>query len=103
MVSSFLGFSVSQVLSFNDARFANEIAEDLAECIVSVADDYCYFLASSSTTGKNNLPRAAALMDLQQVSEVIEIIDDKTFKKPIRRMQSWQSNIHPSILITPEN
>ena len=34
---------VSQVLSFNDARFANEIAEDLAECIVSVADEYCYF------------------------------------------------------------
>ncbi len=74
---------VSLVLSFNDSRFANEIAEDLAECIISVAEDYSYFLASSSTTGKNNLPRAAALMDLQQISEVIEIIDDKTFKKPI--------------------
>ena len=74
---------VSKILSFNDARFLNEIAEDLAMCIVSVAEDYCYFLASSSTTGKNNLPRAAALMDLQQVSEVIEIIDEKTFKKPI--------------------
>ncbi len=74
---------VSQVLHFNDARFSNEIAEDLAECVVSMADDYSYFLASSSTTGKNNLPRAAALMDIQQVSEVIEIIDDKTFKKPI--------------------
>tara|TARA_Y100001935_G_C17304400_1_gene511329 strand:- start:1895 stop:2827 length:933 start_codon:yes stop_codon:yes gene_type:complete len=74
---------VSQVLHFNDARFSNEIAEDLAECVVSLADDYSYFLASSSTTGKNNLPRAAALMDIQQVSEVIEIIDDKTFKKPI--------------------
>ena len=74
---------VSSVLSFNDSRFTNEIAEDLAECIISVAEDYSYFLASSSTSGKNNLPRAAALMDLQQISEVIEIIDDKTFKKPI--------------------
>ena len=74
---------VSSVLSFNDSRFTNEIAEDLAECIISVAEDYSYFLASSSTTGKNNLPRAAELMDLQQISEVIEIIDDKTFKKPI--------------------
>ena len=74
---------VSSVLSFDDSRFTNEIAEDLAECIISVAEDYSYFLASSSTTGKNNLPRAAALMDLQQISEVIEIIDDKTFKKPI--------------------
>ena len=74
---------VSSVLSFNDSRFTNEIAEDLAECIISVAEDYSYFLASSSTTGKNILPRAAALMDLQQISEVIEIIDDKTFKKPI--------------------
>ena len=51
---------VSSVLSFNDSRFTNEIAEDLAECIISVAEDYSYFLASSSTTGKNNLPRAAS-------------------------------------------
>ena len=36
---------VSSSFSFNDARFTNEIAEDLAECIVSVAEDYSYFLS----------------------------------------------------------
>ena len=61
----------------------NEIAEDVAECVVQVANDYNFFLASSSTTGKNNLPRFAALLDIQQISEVIEIIDNTTFKKPI--------------------
>ena len=61
----------------------NEIAEDVADCIIEVAADYNYFLASSSTTGKNNLPRFAALLDIQQISEVIEIIDNSTFKKPI--------------------
>ena len=71
---------VSKVLSFVDERFGNEIAEDVAECVVQVANDYNFFLASSSTTGKNNLPRFAALLDIQQISEVIEIIDNTTFK-----------------------
>lgn len=74
---------VSKVLSFVDERFGNEIAEDVAECVMQVANDYNFFLASSSTTGKNNLPRFAALLDIQQISEVIEIIDNTTFKKPI--------------------
>ena len=74
---------VSTVLDFSHEKFANEIAEDIAACVVSVKDSYDFFLASSSTSGKNNLPRAAALLDIQQISEVTEILDDKTFKKPI--------------------
>ena len=74
---------VSKVLNFSHEKFANEMAEDVAACVVSVNSDYDFFLASSSTSGKNNLPRAAALLDIQQISEVTDIIDDKTFKKPI--------------------
>lgn len=74
---------VSKVLNFSHEKFANEMAEDVAACVVSVSSDYDFFLASSSTSGKNNLPRAAALLDIQQISEVTDIIDDKTFKKPI--------------------
>jgi electron transfer flavoprotein alpha subunit len=74
---------VSKVLNFSHEKFANEMAEDVAACVVSVSSDYAFFLASSSTSGKNNLPRAAALLDIQQISEVTDIIDDKTFKKPI--------------------
>ena len=75
--------AVEKVLHFSNQAFENELAEDLAACIVKASSDYTYFLASSSTSGKNNLPRAAALLDIQQISEVIEIIDSSTFKKPI--------------------
>ena len=74
---------ISKVLNFSHEKFANEMAEDVAACVVSVSSDYDFFLASSSTSGKNNLPRAAALLDIQQISEVTDIIDDKTFKKPV--------------------
>ena len=74
---------VSTVLDFSHEKFANEIAEDIAACVVSVKDDYDFFLTSSSTSGKNNLPRVAALLNIQQISEVTEILDEKTFKKPI--------------------
>ena len=75
--------AVEKVLHFSYQAFENELAEDLAACIVEASSAYTYFLASSSTSGKNNLPRAAALLDIQQISEVIEIIDSSTFKKPI--------------------
>ncbi len=74
---------ISKVLNFVGENFKNEIAEDLADCIVSVSHDYNFFVASSSTTGKNLMPRVSALLDVQQISEVIEIVDNKTFKKPI--------------------
>ena len=74
---------VSKVLNFSHEKFKNEVAEDVAACVMSVSNDYDFFLASSSTSGKNNLPRAAAMLDIQQISEVTDIIDEKTFKKPI--------------------
>tara|TARA_B100000902_G_scaffold29226_1_gene35093 strand:+ start:180 stop:1112 length:933 start_codon:yes stop_codon:yes gene_type:complete len=74
---------VSKVLNFSHEKFSSEVAEDVAACVVSVSAEYDFFLASSSTSGKNNLPRVAALLDIQQISEVTDIIDEKTFKKPI--------------------
>ena len=74
---------ISKVLNFSHEKFSSEVAEDVAACVVSVSSEYDFFLASSSTSGKNNLPRVAALLDIQQISEVTDIIDDKTFKKPI--------------------
>ena len=74
---------VSKVLNFSHEKFSSEVAEDVAACVVSVSGEYDFFLASSSTSGKNNLPRVSALLDIQQISEVTDIIDEKTFKKPI--------------------
>ena len=70
-------------MHFSNERFQNTVGEDVAECALSISDDYDFFLSSSSTTGKNILPRIAAKLDIQQISEIIEIIDPKTFKKPI--------------------
>ena len=73
---------VSTVLNFSHEKFTNEIAEDIAACVVSVKDDYDFFLTSSSTSGKNNLPRVAALLDIQQISEVTEVLDRKHSRSP---------------------
>ena len=54
---------VSKVLNFSHEKFTSEVAEDVAACVVSVSSEYDFFLASSSTSGKNNLPRIAALLD----------------------------------------
>ena len=59
--------AVEKVLHFSNQAFENELAEDLASCIVEASSAYTYFLASSSTSGKNNLPRAAALLDLSLI------------------------------------
>ena len=75
--------AVSKVLSFVDENLANEIAENIACCVVSVAENYNFFISSSSTSGKNLMPRISAMLDIQQISEVVEIVDIKTFKKPI--------------------
>ena len=75
--------SVKKVHVFEDKIFENEIAENTVDCLIAVSDDYDYFLASSSTSGKNIMPRFAGLMDIQQISEVIEVVDGSTFKKPI--------------------
>ena len=74
---------ISKVLNFVGDNFKNEIAEDLTACILAVSKDYNFFVASSSTTGKNLMPRISALLDVQQISEVIEIVSNNTFKKPI--------------------
>lgn len=75
--------AVSKVLSFVDENLVNEIAENIACCVVSVAENYNFFISSSSTSGKNLMPRISAMLDIQQISEVVEIVDIKTFKKPI--------------------
>jgi electron transfer flavoprotein alpha subunit len=55
----------------------------LAATIVSLKDTYNCFIAPATTTGKNVMPRVAALLDVMQISEVMEIVGPKTFKRPI--------------------
>jgi electron transfer flavoprotein alpha subunit len=74
---------VSSVKVADDAKFAHHMAENLASLIVEVATGYSHVLASATTFGKNVMPRAAALLDKAQISEIVEVKSPDTFVRPI--------------------
>lgn len=74
---------VSKVLHADDAALEQQLAEPMAALIVSLAEVYDTIIAPATTSGKNILPRVAALLDVMQISEVMEIVDATTFKRPI--------------------
>jgi len=74
---------VSKVLKADADLYANGLAENLAALIVSLASGYSHVLAPATTSGKNVMPRVAALLDVMQVSEIIEVKSEDTFVRPI--------------------
>ena len=65
---------VRQVLRVEAAIYAQPVAEDLAALLVAVAPDYDYLLAPATTTGKNVMPRVAALLDTAQLSDIVAVL-----------------------------
>jgi electron transfer flavoprotein alpha subunit len=74
---------VSKVLHAEGDEYANRLAEPLAALVVSLADGYDTLMAPATTSGKNVMPRVAALLDVMQISDIIEVIAADTFKRPI--------------------
>jgi electron transfer flavoprotein alpha subunit len=74
---------VAKVLKADDAAYAHGLAENLAPLVTKLAADYSHVIAAATTFGKNVLPRAAALLDVQQVSDVAAIEGEDTFVRPI--------------------
>ncbi len=74
---------VAKVLVSDDASLANNLAEPLAALIVSLAGSYDTIVSAATSVGKNVMPRVAALLDVSQVSEIIEVVSSDTFKRPI--------------------
>ncbi len=74
---------VEKVLVAADASVEHGLAEPLAALIVSLAGGYDTILAPATSSGKNVLPRAAALLDVMQVSDVTAILAPDTFKRPV--------------------
>ncbi|TDV97169.1 electron transfer flavoprotein alpha subunit apoprotein [Halomonas alkaliantarctica] len=74
---------VSKVRVADNAVYAHQLAKPMGALLVELADGYTHVLASASTTGKNVLPRLAALKDVSQLSDVIAVESADTFKRPI--------------------
>ena len=74
---------INSVIHVDDPIYKNFLAEDLANLVFSVADGFHYILAPATTFGKNFLPRVAAKLDVQQISDIISVEDADTFKRPI--------------------
>jgi electron transfer flavoprotein alpha subunit len=74
---------VRKVLIADADELEQRLAEPMAALIVSLAPGYDTIVAPATTSGKNVMPRVAALLDVMQVSEIIEVISPDTFKRPI--------------------
>jgi electron transfer flavoprotein alpha subunit len=74
---------VEKVILAEDSAYENHLAESTANLIKSISNDYSHILAPATTFGKNVLPRLSALLDVQQISEITEVVSEDTFKRPI--------------------
>ncbi|MDD2045979.1 electron transfer flavoprotein subunit alpha/FixB family protein [Pseudomonas putida] len=78
---------ISKVLVANNAAYAHQLPENVAPLVVSLVIDqsviYSHILAPASANGKNILPRVAAMLDVDQISEIISVESADTFKRPI--------------------
>ena len=74
---------VTKILACDDDLYKNSLAEELTNLVVSLANNFSYILAPATTFGKNLLPRISAKLDVQQISDIISVESEDTFKRPI--------------------
>ena len=74
---------INKVIKCDAETYANSVAEDLSDIIENLSGGYSHILAPATTFGKNLMPRIAAKLDTQQISDIISIESDDTFKRPI--------------------
>ncbi|MDM7857229.1 electron transfer flavoprotein subunit alpha/FixB family protein [Thiopseudomonas acetoxidans] len=74
---------VTKVLVADNAAYAHQLPENVALLVAEQAKAYSHVLTPATTTGKNLLPRVAALLDTDQISEIISVESPDTFKRPI--------------------
>ena len=83
---------VNRVIGADAEHLAHQLAEDTANVVVQIAGDYQVILAAHSSFSRNILPRAAALLDVAMVSDVLEIKADHTYVRSI-----YAGNVHSTI------
>ena len=75
--------NINNILRCDDEVYKNALAEDLAALVVSNVGSFTHILAPATTFGKNVMPRISAKLDSQQISDIISVESDNTFKRPI--------------------
>ena len=83
LVAAAVVAGVAKVLVANGDSLDHGIAENVAPLIQEVASGYSHLLAPATTTGKNIMPRVAALLDVMQISDIVQVINANTFQRPI--------------------
>jgi electron transfer flavoprotein alpha subunit len=92
---------VKKVLSADAAAYAHMLAEPTAALIVSLAEPYEAILAAATTTGKNVMPRVAALLDVMQISDITKVVAPDTFERPVyagNAIQTVRSNERKKVI-----
>jgi len=74
---------VTKVLVADAAHYARPMAEQIAPLVASIAKNYSHILATATSTAKDIMPRVAALVDVSQVSEIVQVVSPDTFVRPI--------------------
>ncbi len=74
---------ITKVLKCDAPELSHRLAENMAPVVVGLADGYSHIIAPASTFGKNICPRIAALLDTQQISDIIAVVNGDTFERPI--------------------
>lgn len=74
---------VAKVLVADNAVYANQLAENVSLLVAELGKAYSHILAAATTNGKNILPRVAALLDVEQISEITAVVSADTFQRPI--------------------
>ena len=80
-----------KVLLADGDAYEHQLAEPLAALVVSLAKDYDAIVAPATTTGKNFMPRVAALLDVMQISDIVKVESPDTFVRPIYAGNAMQT------------
>ena len=74
---------IMKVISADNEAYAHQLPENVAPLLVELAKNYSHILSAATTTGKNLMPRAAAFLDVAQISDIIEVKSKDTFVRPV--------------------
>ena len=74
---------VSRVLVADNEAYAHQLAENIAALVAEIGSNYSHILTATTTSGKNYMPRVAALLDVAQISDISGVVSEDTFERPI--------------------